>query len=172
MSKTDRREGHIMGLRFADFLQAPPASTRHASDASKLWRVFCESPAKASVERWPHRMRLVGLIFFKKSLTIACTVCYSIAKQRGEVQGLPPDGSTEMKPNALNAMVDSYNTEYVYREMANETNSNDEWNRLIRLANEEADKQMTMALVIAEYEGITVNDVLNTVIDEWEKGRE
>ena len=77
-----------------------------------------------------------------------------------------------MKPNALNAMVDSYNTEYVYREMANETNSNDEWNRLIRLANEEADKQMTMALVIAEYEGITVNDVLNTVIDEWEKGRE
>lgn len=74
-----------------------------------------------------------------------------------------------MKPNALNAMVDSYNTEYVCREMANETNSNDEWNRLIRLANEEADKQMAMALVIAEYEGVTVNDVLNAVIDEWEK---
>lgn len=74
-----------------------------------------------------------------------------------------------MKPNTLKTMVDSYNNELVYREMADEAKTNDEWIRLVKLANKEADIQMAMALVVAEYEGVTVNDVLYEVIDEWEK---
>ena len=74
-----------------------------------------------------------------------------------------------MKPNTLKTMVDSYNNELVYREMADEAKTNDEWIRLIKLANKEADIQMAMALVVAEYEGVTVDDVLCEAIDEWEK---
>ena len=74
-----------------------------------------------------------------------------------------------MKPNTLKTMVDSYNNELVYREMADEAKTNDEWIRLVKLANKEADIQMAMALVVAEYEGVTVDDVLCEVIDEWEK---
>ena len=74
-----------------------------------------------------------------------------------------------MKPNTLKTMVDSYNNELVYREMADEAKTNDEWIGFVKLANKEADIQMAMALVVAEYEDVTVDDVLCEVIDEWEK---